>query len=334
MQLKSIEQHIEHLLVAEGAVTVGGLGTFVVHTSPASIDGDELYAPSVQVAFDTCCQADDSLLVSSVMRTDECDTSGATDRCTDAVNRFRQEVELSGRYAVGSLGEFRGEAGAVNFVAADKAVGAGWLKPLTLKPLAVDNPAETAEQVAEAVRRTDFMRSLQRTASAAAAIAVFVLITFVVSQLPSRQNDSRTASIAPSLAVRSVDSHATPVQDSPLVLVLNTPADAACDVEAQDLAGSAYPLVNLDAAPELPAPEVIVGDTPRLGRYVLVVASLATQTEADTYLRRHDDGLRLLESEGRYRIYALTADTYTELQHMADAAGVYDRYPSAWICRR
>ncbi len=162
------------------------------------------------------------------------------------------------------------------------------------------------------------MRSLSRTASSAAAVAILILITFITSQLPGRRGGGEplnatfgveTTAIAPSDALIPRPGTSAPTV---LYLVTNTPADAVIEVT--------------------PEPEpLMVADDP----YVLVVASLANDGEVERFMAAHpDEQLGLLRSQGRLRVFAATGSSVSSLQADATEAGLYNRYPNAWICRR
>lgn len=68
-------------------------------------------------------------------------------------------------------------------------------------------------------------------------------------------------------------------------------------------------------------------------RYCLVVASLTSMDEAEKYMQAHR-GLNLLVQDGKYRVYAATANSSTALRNAARNAGLFARYPGAWVCTR
>ncbi|MDE7388693.1 MAG: hypothetical protein K2M97_05510, partial [Muribaculaceae bacterium] len=71
-------------------------------------------------------------------------------------------------------------------------------------------------------------------------------------------------------------------------------------------------------------------------RYVMVVASLPDRVTAEKYLaEQHDTRLRLLEKDGKFRIYITTGTTQAEVTEKAAAIeGFSASYPDAWVCRR
>jgi hypothetical protein len=71
------------------------------------------------------------------------------------------------------------------------------------------------------------------------------------------------------------------------------------------------------------------------GRYCLIVASLGSMAEAETYVAQHkDSNLSILAKDGHYRVYALTGESIADVQAKSKTTGVSARYPDAWVCRR
>ena len=85
-------------------------------------------------------------------------------------------------------------------------------------------------------------------------------------------------------------------------------------------------------AQAVPMPDP-VGDGP----YCLVVASLASRSDADAFAAQYsstDTPLAVLDNDGRYRVYAASGNGAAEVTSKAREAGLYDIFPSAWVCRR
>ena len=71
------------------------------------------------------------------------------------------------------------------------------------------------------------------------------------------------------------------------------------------------------------------------GCYCVVIASCATESEAQRFINRNNHlQLGILAKDGRYRVYAATADSYAAAQQAANAPVIAARYPDAWVCRR
>lgn len=307
------ELHITHLLECNGLAAVPGLGVLMLHRQPASLQPDgTLCAPRGIITFDPAAKLDDKALCESISRREACSAAEASDIIADDVEQLWQRLRIEGSARLGNLGRFVFSDNGVPAFEQDAAwqVPGLWFGDIKLLPL--DEPArpKTIVLPEEEERRETFLRSLRRTASGAAAIAGFALVAFIASQLPQRSTTTRSASI---YADESVACIAEPMprnnDRAPLMLVFNTPTDgtAAVDVAAQT------PAAN--------------------GKYCLVVASLASRADAEKFIAGRK-GLNILEKDGRFRVYTLSAETLEALQMLAQEEDAFSTYPSAWICRR
>lgn len=350
--MTNIDLHIERLLATRSYVSVPGLGAFVSRRIPAAVEGDTISAPALSTAFDHYPDIADDGLTASVARATGCDTVTAAATVGADVQFVNQQLAIEGRYAIAGVGTLlRNADGSIGF---EPQPAEPWLPALTLTPLKA--PETVVPNVAPAMSDA-FARSLRRTASSAAAIAIFAFLAFIFTQLPLGRNNADeplTAGLTPAAAPARPTIDFTP--SSPLVLILNTPADASETISTENEGIDCYGTNGRDAinrvrsseatparetatahAPETPAR----GETAPISahgnaddRYCLIVASLANADEAAKYLATAPDGLRLIVIDGRYRIAALTGPTYAAVQRAATAAGLLTRYPSAWICRR
>lgn len=315
--LNNTRLHIDHLISEHGFVAVPGLGTFISRHVPAAIDADGmLSAPSDVISFETYnSQLSDDELCTSLVRALECDTTAASNIMTDDIEHIRREIEIEGSAVIGNSGRLVKGATGIEFEASDNA---SWLQAIPVAALDAEENVDT-EDIAAQMRREAFMRSLSRTASSAAAIAVFAVLAFVFSQLPGRQaGDPKFASIGfekqTTLPVQPIGGdiqHADPS----LVLIFNTPSDASSPVEAEPIA-----VAQLPKADE--------------GAYCLVVASLANRADAEEFIKYNEGNFSILEKDGRFRVYTMTGENYASLYHAAADAGMFEKHPNAWICKR
>ncbi len=321
--------HISHLLWHDGQTSVPGIGVFRLVRSCAAVGDTVLSAPSTRVVFEPLADAEADALVASVCRREGLDESAGRRFVEAECASLAASLEAGFSLDLPRIGTLTADAitGELCFSVAGAASVLPSLPALSIAPLAVPEPP-SGKQIEEAAgalarRRDEFERLLRRTASSAAAIAMFALVAFVVSQLPSRNSVRQQASMAmqPFEEVQSCEepvASAANVEPA-LVLILNTPADASAP--AKQRYKKAVP-------PD--AVEVI-------GRYCLVVASLASEQEAMSYIRTHSTTgmpLRLLAEDGRWRVFALSGDSFDEVNAIARNLDVYSLYPSAWICRR
>ncbi len=69
--------------------------------------------------------------------------------------------------------------------------------------------------------------------------------------------------------------------------------------------------------------------------FCLIVSSHATRAEADKYIARHSSTpMRVLEQDGRYRVYIATGKSGEEVRRVIASQTVRSRYPGAWVCPR
>lgn len=322
--MQTLLRHITHLLLKDNFVSVEGIGAFRLVRRSASLSANGVFSAPVQTVIfdaDACC--DNSALITSVVKAEKVESSVATHIVSSGISELKSELIRGGKVSISIYGILQRVEGRFEFV---EDVAENWLPPLELTPIAVRKTTEEAVDAAKdalANRREALTRSLQRTASSAAAIAVFALVAFIIAQLPTRQ--APTAQVA-SMGIETISATSVeePLIETPgvaephLVLVLNTPVDGTAPAKVRR-----QPVKTVEQSG--PA------------RYCLIVASLATEAECNKYLMAHsttDMPLNVLEKDGRWRVYALSAPAVDELNAAARNLGVYDRYPSAWICRR
>ena len=315
--------HISYLLYSNRYVSVEGLGSFMLSRRSANVSGNLLSAPEDLVSFSNQVIAGDRVLVNSIARRANITEEGAETLLTNEVEGLKHALQQGESISIPEVGTLSLEEDltTIRFVADNRS---SWLSPVNLEPIDVAPSVAHSSSLSSAdyeVRRTTLTRSLRRTASSAAAIAVIALITFVISKLPHRHNNAQQVAsmgieqLTPSMGEKSLI--ITPGATEPaLVLILNTPADGA--------APAAKPSKNIEQADDD-------------GRYCLVVASLASRAEADKFITAHstsDLPLKLLQIDGRWRVYARSGATIAELSERGRELGIYERFPSAWICRR
>lgn len=316
-----LAEHISHLLWSEGNVALAGIGVFHTEHHDAVIDSDVCLPPRTEYGchFGACSTS--GILTQSVARVEGISLSEASGLISRETEAIVATLEAEGIYGLPGVGTLRcDEVGVYSFVAESSPA---WLPVLDIAPVADGDMApELVDKAAEALtaRRESFARALRRTASSAAAITIIALIAFIASQLPQRQGTQRQVA---SIGIENI----APVAESPLpampgasepalVLILNTPSDGTAPAKQR----RDRPV----AAPEA-------------DRYCLVVASLASKAEAETYIARHTTvelPLSLLNSDGRWRVFVMSAPAANALTAAANAKDIYSRYPTAWICRR
>ena len=64
------------------------------------------------------------------------------------------------------------------------------------------------------------------------------------------------------------------------------------------------------------------------------MASLASRADAEEYVATYGSDYKILEKDGRYRIYTLSGPSFSALNSAAAETGEFKRHPNAWICRK
>lgn len=313
--MEKIDLHISHLLETEGSASLRGFGTIVMQHVSASVETGGVQPPKCEYIFESYSATgqDDESLRRSIMRRESLSAADADAFIMSDIEQMRRELSVEGECAIADTGRLcRTENGSIRFEGVTEP-SISWLRPLALSPLASES-ADTNEHPQPVMPPESFMRSLRRTASAAAAVAIFVFLTFVFSQLQRSDAWQQAASFLPATQIPQTEVNNN---EQPIVLVFNTPSDASSLVESE------------------PVQVAVQHKSSDSGRYCLVVASLANRAEADNFMRRAaNSDLQLLEKDGKYRVYSMTGDTYGELMQQAERAGQYELYPNAWICLR
>ena len=230
LSMTSIDPHIERLLATRSYVSVPGLGAFVSRRISAAVEGDTISAPALSTAFDHYPDIADDGLSASVARATGSDTATAAATVEADVQFVNQQLAIEGHYAIVGVGTLlRNADGSIGF---EQQAAEQWLPALTLTPL---KAPETVAPVAAPAMSDAFARSLRRTASSAAAIAIFAFLAFIFTQLPLGRNNTDkplSAGLTPAAVPARPTIDFTP--SSPLVLILNTPADASETVSIEN----------------------------------------------------------------------------------------------------
>lgn len=317
--MDTLALHISQLLWRVGSVPVPGIGVFSTRLTTASLVDNQLLPPEYSVSFmpDAYCSA--APLEQSYMRATGADSATAALAVGNAVSDLRSALDMGATFPIPGAGTLRKDAAGALAFDADTRLRVG--SPLAAS--AAEKTTVTDDQVAQvaaalAERRDTLARAVRRTAQSAAAIVMFALLAFVVSQLPSRQAMPRqTASMG--------TVHVSAYADAPVefeqpqftpVLVLRTPSDGC--VETQTHAQRAAERLKAQA-------------------FCLVVGSLASEAEAKLFIEQHNTPevpLKLIHSEGRWRVYTVTGESIAAAIAEGHRQGIFDVYPEAWVCRR
>lgn len=340
--------HISHLLPGRRALAVGGFGVFERLTIPASYDAAThlLTPPSCRVVFTYDSTAVSTpALIDSISRAHDMDSDAAQRRIAADVAEIEKVLHHSGKFSIEGVGTLSlNSKGEIDFNSAsvEDELGISWLEPMFMESLVaevVETPKAESTETQSADIVAEFERSLFRerimriAGSAAAAILIFasiVLFTGLSDNFRQPAESATTASVAKGLRPSvQLPLSADPQQDAHLVLVFRTPEDGCSEARVRpDRVQPSTPPTTTTAATTATASR---------GVYTMVVASLANRTEAQEFIDANFGNgfeLDIVENAGRFRICTLSGNDANTLTASARNAGLYDKYPSAWVCRR
>ena len=323
--MNNVTLHIEFLLQHHLCLVLPGLGALVVREVAAEYvsESQTFYPPRREVSFNPDLVENDGLLVNSVARARGIGYSLAAAIVEDEIAAMRRQLAHDGSVALGRVGQLSLDSeGCVLFQPFDSMIVAPalrWLRPLEISTVAMREEVrkvaltpDIEAYLADVARRRRFART-RSVAVAAASVVIAAGVGVSVIDIPERNEpDTSRASLAveaPVMTLRRAVGNIAPV------LRLRNHADAVTVVDT-----------------------VRVAEAPRFmdsGRYCLVVASLASEDEARLFIRRNPGlTLGLLTADGRYRVYATSADSPAEVLQAARDGGLMARFPSSWVCRR
>ncbi len=324
----NVISHIEYLLQKHDCVIVPNLGAVLAHGSVAYYDEKtaQWYPPRRVLSFNPELSRNDGLLAASIARRDGISIESATAKLKIAVEQMRHELYKSRLLSLGKVGNLRlNDSDRMMFETADTA----WLSPTNIwLPNFELRPVVSASKVArefedEETRRSRISLYLRRTGQIAASIAVILTIGWVaMTKLPDTVTE-QFASFVPTVEV--VDDNFDKLEPiSTMVLVVKHHDDASEAVESPaEVANAQISVANS---------EIRLDES---DNYFLIVASLASKSEAEKYLSQHSDfKLGMLTIDGRYRIYAASGTTQSQVMAAAKLSEIASRYPSTWVCRK
>lgn len=345
----NIGRHIEYLLLSHDCVIVPGWGAMLCEYTPARVDDDghTIVPPSRGIIFNPGISHNDGMLASSVSRHDGMSYDAARRAIDDEVTTMRHQLKADGEVALGRLGLFTvdggdtpvftpGTASVVN--ARYNALPRLQVTPVIERARLEEDDANADIAAAAAPRR--FLSAPIRAAAAVAVIAAVICAALLPGHFDMTQSHADTASMpAPTALLRGVERDSRHMAEE-CELTIAIPADtAAAKAPVDTMARHRYRAQlartamaqqtraqKKAAAPKAVAPRRMVDSDP----YVLVVSSHTSRAEADKYVARHGaSALKVLEQDGKYRVYAATGSTSDEARAQRSP-----RWPGAWVCPR
>lgn len=309
-----INRHIATLLRRHDCVIVPGVGAFIAISSSAQVTADNMFAPPTRlISFNQMISHDDGLLADSISRRLKISFEQARERVKAESQLMLRRLKAEGcvhLLYVGTLSRHIG--GRLEFEPERP-----WMLPLPLLSIQDSVQPPVVEIVADedaGSRGVAVVRiPLQFRRLRAAAAAIIVLVFGFMLSTPIDMEDAHTASLSP---------------------LAYTPTRA---VEFEE---PAHP-VGLELNIAMPGSGSMVDAPmdralPKAKSYIMVVASLASMSQAEKFIADHrGHELNVAQCGDKYRVYAASGDTQEEaMQEARNIRGFAADYPDAWLCRR
>lgn len=327
----TLTDHIQYLITRHDCVVVAGLGAFVAQTMPARVsdDGLTLLPPGRMLVFNNVISHDDGLLAGSIARREGMSYDQAREEIAQSVELLKRRILSDGFVdlpRVGRLEPTDGAALAFTPVVCDGVVDMMYraLPSVDVSYAAAERPAAEPQilEVDVTAGRRGFASRL-RSAGRYAAIVALLLAAGATLTTPVLIDDSNVDRASLSLPrITSARKVALPAVEEQ-----KTPQSVAVQ-EKMDETVVAQPQSVVEVA------SLASGNPEKDYKCFVIVASCATASEAQRFIsqRKAEGQLRVLPSDGRYRVYAAVSDDY-------DAAFAFKstdkdfiaRYPSAWV---
>ena len=319
----SVTEHIRYLLTCHECVIVPGWGAFVSQHVGArlSSDGSELLAPTRVLGFNPEVAHNDCMLASSISRREGINYDAAVALIANEVSMYFHRVDVLGELVMPRIGKFvKSSNGAMLFEPDEDApiVAASYrgLPNVAVLPVADVSASQPEENVPEHVLHVDLRRRIVAAAKVAASVAALLGMGVLLST-PVLVDDSST-----DFAAVMTPKITAPKSAQTLVREITAPIDSTLVFTLPSTSDSTSLVVK---------PHVV-----KEPRCYLVIASCETRRRAEKYIAQSGEfGLRILERDGRYRVYIATGNNAEQAARlkMTDA-DFARRHPDAWVYSR
>jgi hypothetical protein len=313
---------------------------------PASFDAERgvINPPSRVVSFNGSVDHNDGLLASSVARAAGISYEAAVESVSAQVAAMKYQLQTDGEVSVTHVGTFKKQGSDPMVfepfntpVASPSTFG---LAAVKATPLIKSISAGEADGPSAADSRSSLLPRFVRYASrVAATIALLITLGVLLSTPivvdraePSLASVSSMPSVTGPKMVSASDLLPAPAT-AELYMTLVPGGEEIADTLSRKLyAESLRHEASRQVAVSQVETEVRINES---DPYCLIVASLSSRAEADSYISHSKDkSLRCLENDGRYRVYAATGATVAQASSAMRDPAFAKRYPGAWVCHR
>ncbi len=331
----SIFEHIQYLITRHDCVVVAGLGAFVAQRVPAkfSSDGRMLLPPGRSLVFNNAITHDDGLLTGSIARRNGLSFEAAREEVGRQVEMMRSRMQAEGSIELPRIGRLTLVDGALIEFTPDTARPIADLIYSSLPIVTLSETETSADAEAPVILEVDTIgrRIASRLLKAGKYAAIVAMIfaagaTLTTPVILDRPTDRASLSLPAVTPARKATLPATLTVGMHPAANYGPEVTAKASVETNPISD---PVVSLsDYSGENPENDF---------RHFIIVGSCTSASEARRFIARKgsDKTLRVINSDGRYRIYAAMSND-------ADAAETYRstnptiraEFPDAWVYSR
>lgn len=318
----SVTEHIRYLLTRHECVIVPGWGAFVAQHVGArvSASGTELLAPTRVLGFNPEVAHNDGLLASGIARREGISYDAAVALIANEVSVYFHRVDVLGELVMPRIGRFlKSDSGAMLFEPDEDApiVTAAYMG---LPNVSVRQLAELPSTAEEQGESEHILRVAPRRWVSVAKVAASVAVLLGMGALLSTPVlvDDTTTDYASVVSPK----FSAPKSAGTIVRELSNPIDSTLTFALPAVSDSTSVAVKAKVAAE--------------PRCYLVIASCETRRRAEKYIARSgEQGLKILERDGRYRVYIATGRNVAEAGALKTTdADFARRHPDAWVYSR
>ncbi len=330
----NLTDHIQYLITRHDCVVVAGLGAFVAQNMPARVssDGLTLLPPGRMLVFNNVISHDDGLLTGSIARREGVSYEQAREEIAQSVELLKRRIQSEGFVDLPRIGRLEPTAGAafaftpaVSDSIADMMYRG--LPSVDISYVSAQQPA-TEPQLLE-VDVTGGRRSFAsrlKSFGRYAAIVALILAAGATLTTPVLVDDSNVDRASLSLP------RVTPARK--VVLPASGSRHGQQPAAVTEQKESPAAAVKEQEPAIVPVAMLKDGNPEKAYNCFIIVASCASASEAQRFIsqKKAEGQLRVLPSDGRYRVYAAVSNDF-------DAAFTFKktdkdfirRYPSAWV---
>ncbi|MGM9802623.1 MAG: hypothetical protein ACI308_00440 [Muribaculaceae bacterium] len=335
--------HIDYLLSAHDCVIVPGWGAFLAQRACAlSVeDSDVIRCPRRAITFNSSVNSNDGLLVNSLIRREGLSYDAAVKEVNDYVTALYKQVQYEGSVSIGRLGMFKKVEEVIVFEpyyradAFDSYFGLVDLKIKTLSQLLNDKMQQDAADVAEDEPSDNYVREdnvlwiySKRVIQVAASVILLIGACVLLSTPLVFEDSVDYAGINTAVEIKQNEQPMPLNEDGVLAIRLPQCAMQELVERNQDIPEAKAENISVEQQSE---PHEIEFEIPHnaQGNYYLIVASLDSQEQALKFISKHSGDLRILERDGRFRVYAAQSNSVKILNKAKRVLA--NQYPDAWV---